>query len=127
MQFQQHSVSITVVICLIQCLFKISLLTSVIFFFLRTIIHLKNSRKQIFAFLQNDIPLYYIYRPSLHVVGKSCKLLLNLEYWNEKVYFYCRKFIDKFVELPVFRLCTLLKVVEENNKISTLYLLKTAG
>ena len=62
----------------------------------------------------------------LHVVGKSCKLLFNLEYWNEKVYFYCRKFIDKFVELPVLSLCNLLKVLEENNKISTLYLLKTA-
>ena len=36
------------------------------------------------------------------------------------------KFIDKFVELLVFCLCNLLKVLEENNKISTLYLLKTA-
>ena len=63
---------------------------------------------------------------SLHVVGKSCKLLFSLEYWNGKVHFNCRKFIDKFVELPVFSLCNLLKVLEENNKISTLYLLKTA-
>ena len=36
------------------------------------------------------------------------------------------KFIDKFVELLVFCLCNLLKVLEENKKISTLYLLKTA-
>ena len=36
------------------------------------------------------------------------------------------KIIDKFVQLPVFCLCNLLKVLEENNKISTLYLLKTA-
>ena len=33
------------------------------------------------------------------MVGKSCKLLFNLEYWNEKVHFYCREFIDKFVEI----------------------------
>ena len=61
---------------------------------------------------------YYTY--SLHVVGKSCKLLFNLEYWNKKVHFYCREFIDKFFELPVLSLCNLLKVLEENNKISTL-------
>ena len=44
----------------------------------------------------------------------------------KKFIFTARNLLINFFEMPVLSLCKLLKVLEENDKISTLYLLKTA-